>query len=174
MVSSCQKALSMIADQHAKIQGIAEVADANEIATSTKKGDLVFIDPPYSGVHYSRFYHVLETLARGRCSDVSGRGRYPTPQERPRSKYSLQTESLEALGDLFQSISFRGAKAIVTFPLRHCSNGLSGQSVAGLAKKYFNMEQSWVTSKFSTLGGNNDHRHARRATRELILVLKPN
>jgi adenine-specific DNA-methyltransferase len=167
----CQQVLSIIAGQHAKIQGLAEVADANEVAKSARKGDLVFIDPPYSGVHYSRFYHVLETLARGKCSDVSGRGRYPSPQERPRSKYSLQAESSEALEHLFQSISFRGAKAIVTFPLRNCSNGLSGQTVARLAKKYFDMEQSWVTSKFSTLGGNNEHRHARRRTRELILVL---
>ncbi|HEY2497373.1 MAG TPA: DNA adenine methylase [Candidatus Angelobacter sp.] len=173
MIESCKANLFTVAAQHAKIRGISAVADANEIVKSARKGDLFFIDPPYSGVHYSRFYHVLETLARGKCSNVSGIGRYPIPEERPRSKYSLQAESSQALENLFQSISSRGGRAIVTFPLRRCSNGLSGTIVSNLAKKYFETEQFWVSSKFSTLGGNNDHRYARKKTRELILVLNP-
>jgi len=172
IVHNCLSALKAISRQHAKVVGLASVADANDAATSLLKGDLAFIDPPYSGVHYSRFYHVLETLARGQCSAVEGIGRYPASNERPRSKYSLQAESSEALRSLFQSVSLQGGKAIVTFPLRKCSNGLSGQSVTSLARKYFKVDQSWVTSKFSTLGGNNDHRKARRSTRELILLLK--
>lgn len=169
----CRNALCAISKQHAKVQGNAEVADANEAAKSIAKGDLIFIDPPYSGVHYSRFYHVLETLARGQCSDVSGTGRYPVPGERPRSRYSLQSESLVALGELFKAIASRGGKAIVTFPQRKCSNGLSGRTVAELAENYFKIERHWVASKFSTLGGNNHERDARRSTRELILVLNP-
>jgi adenine-specific DNA methylase len=172
IVDYCQNALSAISEQHAKVRGCAAVADANEAATTVAEGDLVFIDPPYSGVHYSRFYHVLETLVRGRCSDVSGTGRYPAAHERPRSRYSLKSESSVALGDLFGVISARGARAIVTFPQRQCSNGLSGRSVAELASNHFKMEQYWIASRFSTLGGNNDQRNARRSTRELILVLR--
>ena len=171
IVDYCENALSALSGQHAKVRGCAKVADANRAATSIAEGDLVFIDPPYSSVHYSRFYHVLETLARGRCSDVSGTGRYPAAHERPRSRYSLKSESSVALNDLFAAISSRGGKAIVTFPQRRCSNGLSGRAVAGLASNHFKMERSWVASQFSTLGGNNDHRNARRSTRELILVL---
>jgi adenine-specific DNA-methyltransferase len=70
IVNYCWNALSAIAEQYAKKRGRAEVGDANEAATSVARGDVVFIDPPYSGVHYSRFYHVLETLARGTCSNV--------------------------------------------------------------------------------------------------------
>jgi adenine-specific DNA-methyltransferase len=173
IVEYCRRALSVIAGQHAKVLGSAEVLDANEAAGLVNEGDLVFIDPPYSGVHYSRFYHVLETLARGRCSEVSGTGRYPVTDERPRSKYSLQSESSDALSGLFQLVAARGAKAIVTFPQRKCSNGLSGEVVVKLAKDHFQVEKHWVASKFSTLGGNNDHRDARSLTRELILVLRP-
>ncbi len=36
--------------------------DANELAKSLK-ADIVYIDPPYNSRQYSRFYHVLETLA---------------------------------------------------------------------------------------------------------------
>jgi adenine-specific DNA-methyltransferase len=169
----CQNALSSISEQYAKVRGRAEVADANEAAKLIREGDLIFVDPPYSGVHYSRFYHVLETLARGQCGDVSGAGRYPAPDERPRSKYSLPSESLAALGELFRAIASRGGHAIVTFPQRKCSNGLSGQAIAEVADDHFKIERHWVASKFSTLGGNNNERKARRSTRELILVLRP-
>lgn len=171
VVSYCQSALSMICEQHARTKGFARVADANEVTGELNEGDLVFIDPPYSGVHYSRFYHVLETIARGQCGEVSGTGRYPPANERPRSKYSIQSESSAALADLLRSISSRGAKAIITFPQRPCSNGLSGTVVTQLANAYFKTEKHWVSSKFSTLGGNNNHRNARSSTRELILVL---
>jgi adenine-specific DNA-methyltransferase len=167
----CQLALTGISKQHARVKGCAAVADANQAATTLTDRDLAFVDPPYSGVHYSRFYHVLETIARGDCSKVSGSGRYPVSDERPRSNYSLRTESSLALSELFTTISSKGARAIVTFPQRKCSNGLSGKIVTDLAKQYFRVEKHWVASKFSTLGGNNAHRDARRATRELILVL---
>ena len=174
IVASCQKAFRAVAKQHAQTTGRSVVADANKIAESARAGDLLFIDPPYSGVHYSRFYHVLETLARGHCGEVSGRGRYPAPHERPRSSYSIRTKSHVALEGLLRAISLNRATAIVTFPQRLCSNGLSGGIVINLAKSYFDVEQHWVSSKFSTLGGDNDHRGARQKTRELILVLKPN
>jgi adenine-specific DNA-methyltransferase len=171
----CKKALLTICEQHAKVRGRAEVRDANEAAKAVTRGDLVFVDPPYSGVHYSRFYHVLETIARGGCGAVSGVGRYPPVHERPWSRYSVKSESMVALGELFESISLKGATVIVTFPLRQCSNGLSGRAVTTLAKTYFKVRYHWVASRFSTLGGNNDpdHRQARRSTRELILLLYP-
>lgn len=170
----CEAALAEISKQHANIKGIAEVADANQAARTISEGDLAFVDPPYSGVHYSRFYHVLETIARGRCAKVSGTGRYPDRSERPRSNYSLKSKSSVALGRLFHAISSRGGNAILTFPQRKCSNGLSGTAVTRLARQHFdNVEAHWVASKFSTLGGNNEQRHARRSTRELILVMHP-
>jgi adenine-specific DNA methylase len=169
----CKNAVAEICLKHAKVIGDSEVADASVAAQFVEEGDLVFVDPPYSGVHYSRFYHVLETIARGRCNGVSGTGRYPAPEERPRSKFSLRGESSEALRELLENISLRRARAIVTFPQRLCSNGLSGTHVAQLAGQYFSVEKHWVASKFSTLGGDNHHRYARRSTRELILILRP-
>lgn len=173
IVRYCRVALSALSKQCAKVRGHAVVRDANKAAKSIRKGDLVFVDPPYSGVHYSRFYHVLETLARGQCGKVSGAGRYPSPEERPRSRYSVKSESMKALDELFVAIRERGGKAIVTFPQRKCSNGLSGRKVAQVASEYFAVERHWVASKFSTLGGNNSHRDARHSARELILVLRP-
>src|SRR5205807_1746758 len=109
---------------------------ANVIAQDIKKNDLVFIDPPYSGVHYSRFYHVLESIARGTAGEISGVGRYPSAKRRPRSRYSVQTESRDALNNLLETIAMRGAKVILTFPGHKCSNGLSGYSIQKIAEKY--------------------------------------
>jgi adenine-specific DNA methylase len=179
IVAKVKTGFELLAGQFAQRLGQTEVADANQVAKRLQQGDLVFIDPPYSGVHYSRFYHVLETIAHGSCGTVSGSGRYPAREFRPRSKFSISTESATALSDLFESIALNDAKAVVTFPNHECSNGLSGNSVREIAAKYFRIYEHSVSSKFSTLGGTgNGHtgsvgRLARKHAQELILVLKP-
>jgi hypothetical protein len=179
-VLQCTKvAFSALAELFAIRSGEAKVRDANKAAKHLLKGDIAFIDPPYSAVHYSRFYHVLETIARCEHVDVSGRGRYPAPELRPRSKYSVQTEAPAALRDLLGTIAARGAKAILTFPQDKCSNGLSGYKVRKMAEEYFLVERASVSSRLSSLGGRGDNqngeagRAATRHTRELMLVLKP-
>ncbi len=178
----CEKvnlSLGEIAKAHAQTIGKAKVADANKAVCSIKKGDLVFIDPPYSGMHYSRFYHVLETIARGQCGPVTGIGRYPSVSRRPRSRYSIKTESVDAFENLLKSISKKKARVIVTFPSHACSNGLSGKQTKKIAKMYFAVRTKTVNSKFSTLGGTKagegegNGRAARQQAKELILILSP-
>lgn len=169
-----------LAGQCAMRIGGSRVADANDAAEELVEGDLVFLDPPYSGVHYSRFYHVLETIAQGSCGEVTGVGRYPAPILRPRSSYSVTSESNFALDELLSTISSRGARAILTFPDHECSNGLSGESVREISNRYFRVKEKTVKSKFSTMGGTgkaqrNEEglRSARHHADELILVLVP-
>jgi len=171
-------ALTLICQQYALSVGSATIMDANEAAKGLNENDLVFIDPPYSGVHYSRFYHVLETIARGSCSKVTGVGRYPAPDERPISKYSIGSQAPTALDELLRTIAECGAKAILTFPSHECSNGLSGNLVKETADQYFRVREKIVKSKFSTLGGSGrksktgNARSARQHAKELILVLE--
>lgn len=179
IVGRTKKAFSELASACAMRRGAVDVADANEYAKRIRENDLVFIDPPYSGVHYSRFYHVLETIAHGECGEVSGIGRYPETILRPRSRYSLKTESTKAIDELLRSISLRGAKAIFTFPNHECSNGLSGDQVLQIAQRHFTVKENLVASKFSTLGGtrvgnnNSKGRSARQDANELIMLLYP-
>ena len=168
--------LKTICSMCAMSKGKALIADANAITDQINQTDVVFIDPPYSGVHYSRFYHVFETIARGYCGEVAGAGRYPVPEMRPKSKYSLSGQSDIALDSLLSAISLKGATVILTFPKHKCSNGLSGRKVKNIAKKYFKIDESSVKSSFSTLGGagiKNNGRKARKRANELILILKP-
>jgi adenine-specific DNA-methyltransferase len=179
VVGRTKRYFELLASLSALKRGLAKREDANIVAKSIRRSDLVFVDPPYSGVHYSRFYHVLESVARGKCGNVTGTGRYPEPMFRPRSRYSLKTESRSALDNLLETIASRGAKVILTFPNHQCSNGLSGAAVRLIALRHFDVEESVVASRFSTLGGTSDRREneagraARQDARELLLSLKP-
>ncbi|OHB63701.1 MAG: hypothetical protein A2Y76_12930 [Planctomycetes bacterium RBG_13_60_9] len=179
ILAHTHNALSLMASQFALKQGDAFVADANETARVLTPRDVAFIDPPYSGVHYSRFYHVLETIAKGESGAVSGVGRYPPRTLRPQSRYSVKTHSLAALEELLRRVAEKGATAILTFPSHKCSNGLSGSLIRQKASELFRVKAKRVERKFSTLGGNNKTgdndkgRKARHTAKELILILKP-
>ena len=156
---------------------MAQVGDANKVALQLRPGDLVFIDPPYSAVQYSRFYHVLEAIVAGVTSPVFGAGRYPPLAERPRSRYSQRTTSLLAIQDLLATLADREVSAIITFPDHECSNGIDASMIKGVASKLFKIKTQSVSSVFSTLGGPASKRHGSRLARlsadEMILCLEP-
>lgn len=174
-----EHAFTQLCGTHAHLRGAADVKDANAATSALLGGDLVFLDPPYSGVHYSRFYHVLETIAQGECESVSGVGRYPPTAQRPWSKYSVKSESTKALDDLLKHIAEKDARALLTFPDHDCSNGLSGDTVGATAAQYFKVQRKLVENRFSTLGGTKTTkgegygRAARQAANELIFILTP-
>jgi len=169
--------LMQIAPRFARCKGSTDVADAVEVAETLRDTDLVIIDPPYSDVQYSRFYHVLEAIARAETKEslltVSGAGRYPPASERARSDFSLKSQSRTAFVNLLDSLADVGCHAIITFPAARCSNGLSGAQIARLAKKQFEVHTKTVRGRFSTLGGNGTTRAARTASAELIISLSP-
>ncbi len=171
--SYVEKTVDEISTKYANKIGKSEVSNAINLISKAKENDLIFIDPPYSGVHYSRFYHVLETIARGFCGEVSGRGRYPNPHERPKSDFSMKSRSLKAFDSLLEKIASKKASTIITFPAGDCSNGLSGDIVKGISKRYFKVKKDIIKGKFSTLGGNRENRPARLKSSELVLILEP-
>lgn len=154
-------------------KGQAEVADANTLAKEVRTGDLVFIDPPYSGVQYSRFYHVLEAISEEVAPAVFGAGRYPPHGERPQSDYSKLSKSARALSQLLETLADREAKVVLTFPTGECSNGLSGAEIEKIARDRFSIRRREVVGTFSTLGGNNVLRTSRTPANELLLLLRP-
>lgn len=179
VVTKTKAQFESISSTYARRCGTAAVQNANKAAKSLRKGDVAFIDPPYSGVHYSRFYHVLEAVALGEVGEVSGVGRYPDSKKRPWSRYSVATEARTALAELFETVASRQVRSIVTFPVHKCSNGLSGRIVRNIARQYFYVADQKVESRFSSLGGigaagaGAARREARIGTKELILILKP-
>lgn len=165
--------LKSIAARHARRRGSTRIEDALSVAGKLRSGDVAFIDPPYSAVQYSRFYHVLETLALGRATSVHGRGRYPPFEDRPQSAFSKRSEASSALLQLLTRIASTGARGVLTFPDEGCSNGLSGDAIRELAAPLFNIKSSLIDGRFSTMGGNNSVRAARHPSSELVLTLTP-
>lgn len=159
---------------HAKSVGRALVTDANTFAQELTYGDLVFIDPPYSAVQYSRFYHVLETIAMGNKNPISGRGRYPDQKLRPVSKYSFKSKALNMTIELLKTIHSRRATAILTFPYSNTSNGMSGEEIFKIASDMFETELFQVERRGSTLGGgNNSTRPSRQKLTEAVIIMRP-
>jgi len=111
-----KKAALEMSELNAKKRGKTITGDFSQTLNELTEGDLVFADPPYSGVHYSRFYHVLETITRGVETEVSGRGRYPSPEERPVSQFSRKSESAKGACQLLEKCSQKRLNLWVTFP----------------------------------------------------------
>jgi len=168
-----EKAATEVFSLYSQTRGHAEVRDALLQVQFLSENDLVFVDPPYSGVHYSRFYHVLETIAIKGCSPVSGEGRYPPIEERPSSEFSQTAKSKQAFERLICALSKKGTTVILTFPAGTCSNGISGREVEEICCNSFSLSKKVVKTRFSTLGGNNSNRSARQLSDELILLLEP-
>lgn len=175
-VDYCQKNLIKLASRHAQVEGKVIIGDALKVIEKLNSNDLVFVDPPYSSVQYSRFYHVLETMARGEKKVlVDGVGRYPPIEDRPQSHFSNIGQAKEALKLLLEKLAERKCTVIFTFPSGEASNGLSGEYIKEVASNYYDVqEKPPVSGKFSTLGGNNEGRDARQESIELILLMRPN
>ncbi len=85
----------------------------DECLDSVPEGSLIYADPPYCFVHYSRFYHVLETLVRYDYPEVRFKGRYRT--DRYQSKYCIRTEVAGAFERLFTKIRDRKQDLILSY-----------------------------------------------------------
>jgi 16S rRNA G966 N2-methylase RsmD len=84
---------------------------------------VVYADPPYTRDHYSRFYHVLETIARrdnpsiarnpGSAENELSRGLYR--DDRHQSPFCIRSQVAGAFRELFRLASESGASMVVSY-----------------------------------------------------------
>lgn len=74
---------------------------------------LVYADPPYCFVHYSRFYHIIETLVKYDYPDVKHKGRYRT--DRYQSEYCKKTDVRAAFRHMFEGIVEKKSDLILSY-----------------------------------------------------------
>lgn len=77
------------------------------------EGTIVYADPPYQSVHYSRFYHALETLVRYDYPSVSHKGRYR--EDRHQSPFCKHTTVKSAFNDLFSCVKERKSHLALSY-----------------------------------------------------------
>lgn len=77
------------------------------------EGTLIYADPPYAFVHYSRFYHTLETLIKYDYPEVLHKGRYRT--DRHQSPFCKKAEVIGAFKTLFQKTKEKKSKLVLSY-----------------------------------------------------------
>ena len=129
---------------------------------------VIYADPPYSKDHYSRYYHVLETLVRYDYPSVTGAGRYRA--DRFQTPFSLRTSVEPAFERLFEAIADRGFSLVLSYPSNGLLTRVTGVSADTILRRFFRRVSLAFTADVphSTLGAR--HGHARAAARELIWI----
>jgi adenine-specific DNA-methyltransferase len=116
---------------------------------------VVYADPPYSKEHYSRYYHVLESLARYDYPSSEGMGRYRA--DRFRTPFSVKTEVIGAMHSMCEAIVDRGWTLVFSYP----SSGLLTKALSvdpgDLLSEHFDHVRLAlsVESSHSTLGARH-------------------
>ena len=115
--------------------------------------DAVYADPPYTRDHYSRYYHVLETMSRYDVPEISrtlihsdgrpklSRGLYRV--DRHQSPFCIKSRAPGAVEELCRAVSDRGIPLVLSYsPYNSASRSrprlLSIDEISAIASKYFN------------------------------------
>lgn len=78
-----------------------------------EEGAIVYADPPYQSVHYSRFYHALETLVKYDYPKLLHKGRYR--DDRHQSPFCKKTTVNQAFAALFSMIKEKRAHLALSY-----------------------------------------------------------
>jgi adenine-specific DNA-methyltransferase len=93
--------------------------DYRECLANVKTPSVVYADPPYAFVHYSRFYHAMETAVRYDYPELQQlrndvvKGRYRT--ERHQSPFCIKTQVTAAFVDLFDGVKTSGSDLLLSY-----------------------------------------------------------
>jgi len=137
-------------------------------------GGTVYADPPYAFVHYSRFYHAMETLCLYDYPDIQikggsmVKGRYR--EERHQSPFCIKTQVEGAFEDLFNGVKSAGANLALSYS---DTAMITLDNLVDISGKILNSSyEIWVEDmdhQHMTMGRSNDR---TRDVKELILLAR--
>ena len=87
--------------------------DFRDCLKNLPQGSIVYADPPYSNVHYSRFYHVIETLVRYDSPNVEHNGRYR--DDRHQSPFDQKRNVRSAFASLFKGVKDADSHIVLSY-----------------------------------------------------------
>jgi adenine-specific DNA-methyltransferase len=118
------------------------------IADAASDVAVVYADPPYGREHYSRYYHVLETMSLGDKPDVSesnleikhSRGVYRT--DRHQSPFCIKSQAPDAFRSLFVGAKEMNASVVLSYSPESITEKtrtrvLSIEEIRNIASQYF-------------------------------------
>ena len=142
---------------------------------ATIEPSVVYADPPYAFVHYSRFYHAMETIVKYDYPEIQHmrgavvKGRYRS--ERHQSPFCIRTQVNGAFVDLFEGVK----KSDSDLLLSYSNTGMIDiETLMGLASSTFGKEyEVWfdhMDHTHMTMGRRADH--SRQVKESLIIARK--
>lgn len=113
----------------------------------------VYADPPYTRDHYSRFYHVLETIALDDVPELSTVKNHGTTHvsngiyrnNRHQSPFCIRSKAPEAFKDMFKAISASGRSLLLSYSPYDETKGSHPRVVT------INQLISWASDYFSNV-----------------------
>lgn len=130
-------------------------------------GATVYADPPYCFVHYSRFYHALETLVKYDYPEVKHKGRYRT--DRHQSPFCIKSQVEQAFVDMFDGVNNKEANLVLSYSN---TGMIELDNLIDLARQHFtdeyNIEVRVQDYEHSTMGRREDK--SRNVQEALILI----
>ena len=163
-------------------------ADYREVLKDRRIGfDAIYADPPYTRDHYSRYYHVLETMARHDDPTVSttairsrgerrpSRGLYR--EDRHQSPFCIKSQAAEAFEDLFRGGAVRGVPLVVSYSPYKSGNRprlMTVEEILSIAAKYYkNVEWNAVSGVAHNKFNHAERNVAVRDVAEVIVTCRP-
>ena len=142
--------------------------DYLDCLSTIKNGSIVYADPPYQSVHYSRFYHALETLVRYDNPIVAHKGRYR--EDRHQSPFCKKTTVKQAFTALFNGVKLKQAH----LALSYSDTGMISLTQIELIAKSVFEDQYTITTlekdyKHSTMGRSDEK---EQDVKEYIVLFK--
>ncbi len=129
---------------------------------------VVYADPPYVFVHYSRFYHAIETLVRYDYPDVRYKGRYRT--DRHQSPFCIRTQVEGAFRQMFEKIKHKNSNLVLSYS---DTGMIELEQLTNLARSTFGLnyelEVQTIDYLHSTMGRREDK---SRSVQEAIITAK--
>lgn len=129
---------------------------------------VVYADPPYSKAQYSRYYHVLESLARYDYPVATGEGRYR--QGRFHTSFSLASTVRVSFESLIRKVARMGSSLVVSYPTNGLLYEIGGDLASLLRTEYGSVEVRTIAHRHSTLGASSGSE--KNAVEEMIFVAR--
>lgn len=133
----------------------------------------IYADPPYCFVHYSRFYHALETIVLYDYPEIQKKnglfvkGRYR--EDRHQSPFCIRTKVKSAFDNMFSLIKKNGCSLVLSYS---DTGMITIEGLLELAYKYFDKDMVSIKYKdyaHMTMGRKNDR---TRDVKEMLLLVK--
>jgi adenine-specific DNA-methyltransferase len=152
-------------------ENIVTCLDALDLVKTNLLDDAaaVYADPPYTVDHYSRFYHVYETLYLYDFPESVGIGRYRGG--RFFTAFSRVGEVEKAFTTLTAAISAHKKPLVISYPSKGVLSK-AGIDLRNLLEGHFSqIREIQIQMKHSTLGGSTGEQS--KQAMELVYVCKP-